>query len=91
MRGKLARLDKLSQPDTLYCACGNPAIRLPNGQWLRQDGARICERCRQVQHDMYHGWFKDEEILKRRERFSARTRLSLFGVHDAECDGAGGI
>jgi len=49
-----------------YCPCGNPAIRLPDGRWKKQDGAFICERCAKIQHKYFTKWGSDEAILQRR-------------------------
>lgn len=63
-----------------FCPCGNEGILLPNGKYLRREGAPICERCRKVQSEMYHGWFKDSEIMKRRESARASSVLTSDGV-----------
>lgn len=72
----MSRYTKHLIPLKRFCACGNEGIRLAGGKYLRQDGAMICERCRKVQSEMYHGWFKDSEILKRRESFRNSTELT---------------
>ena len=61
------RYHKMSLELKLYCACGGEALKKPDGSYVRQDGARICARCRKIQNDMYRGWFRDEEILRRRQ------------------------